>query len=998
MPAKAVRDRARKRSSSQVSAGAFLGLDPESVGLRTPLADDIRLVDRLLGEVLRDEKEGATVRVARRLYATSARLAEGNTPPGPPSALFEEIPELREPRLMRKVLRAFTILFQVMNVAEQKEIVRANRERQADMSGGAPRPESIAEAVARLAAEGVSAEWMQKLLDRIEICPTITAHPTEARRRAVMDKLLEIADGLAERAVPADVPRLDAPLDLVAASDRQLLRSLVALRNTDELRARRVRVQDEVRNSVYFFQRTILDVVTWLHDDMQAALARYYPGHQFRIPPFLRYHTWVGGDRDGNPNVTPEVTWGTLLYHKSVMLRQYERRVLALRRRLSLSSRLMDVGQELQESLERDRALLTLPGDYHERYAMQPYALKLSYVLRRLRATRRHLAALSDFRAEAPDFVAHPPAYASSHEFLEDLLIIQRSLRASRASVLAEEGSLPHLIAQVRTFGFHLASLDIRQHSKEHAEALDEILAAAGVTGEGTRYSSLSEDEKVRILTRELHSMRPLLPRDWRGSEKTTRALEVFEVIRHARRYISEHSVTAYIISMTHAVSDVLEVLVLAREAGLVRWVQGEDGTRALESEIDVVPLFETIEDLQGCDTLLRRLFSEKTYKLHLSARGRYQEIMLGYSDSSKDGGYLAANWNLQDTQSRLAQACRRANLDFRFFHGRGGTVGRGGGRASRAILSQPPGSFTGRIRFTEQGEVVSFRYSLRPMAHRHLEQIVNSVMLSAAADMPGLNLPLKGTGGETAASPRRRAELATFRQVMAEMAAHSRDVYRALIYDDPDFWRFYTRATPIAHISRLPITSRPTMRSGGALNALDDLRAIPWVFAWVQCRYVVPGWYGMGSGFEEYARRSPENLAILQRMYREWPFFRTVVDNAQLELVRTHLPTARLYASLVHPARLRNKFHKALVEEYERTCHWVLQVTGQKELLENAPVVQRTVALRNPAILPLNRLQVALMDLWERENQAELGPESPWYDAVLLSITGVAAGMQSTG
>ena len=444
---------------------------------------------------------------------------------------------------------------------------------------------------------------------------------------------------------------------------------------------------------------------------------------------------------------------------------------------------------------------------------------------------------------------------------------------------------------------------------------------------------------------------------------------------------------------MTHNVSDMLEVLVLAKEAGLVRWrpavapsndtpaTTSHPGELLLESDLDIVPLFETIEDLQNCDGMLKQLFADDTFRLHLAARGNFQELMLGYSDSSKDGGYLAANWNLQDTQDRLAAACRDAGVDFRLFHGRGGTVGRGGGRASRAILSQPKGSFTGRIRFTEQGEVVSFRYSLRPMAHRHLEQIVNSVIIALAEN-------------ETQAGVDRNHD--RFSPAMTSMAAHSRDVYRALVHEDPEFWDFYTRATPIAHISRLPITSRPASRGGGRLSGLEELRAIPWVFAWVQCRYVVPGWYGLGSALEAYATQSSKNQDDLREMYRVWPFFKTVVDNAQLELVRTHIPTATLYSSRVKPVELGRKFHESIISEFERSKKWVLDVTGQTELLENAPVVQRTVRLRNPAVLPLNKLQVALMELWEQQD--DKSHENPWYEAILLSITGIAAGMQSTG
>lgn len=975
-------------------APGFLGFDVDQYQLPPALSEDIRLLDSLLGEVLSHESDGQVTEVARGLYCEC--LADETVPVKSAGEILTRYPALRDPGIARKVLRAYTILFQMINTAEQKEIVRANRERQSNR--GDCRPESICEAVKRLAANGLSAERMQELLDRIDICPTITAHPTEARRRTVLDKLMGVADALAERHVSSASPRLDSPLDMPGVlAERKLRHNLTALWNTQELRARKVTVADEVNNSVYFFLRTILDVVPWLHQDLRVALQANYPGHKFRIGPFLRYHSWVGGDRDGNPNVTPEVTWSTLLYHKRVILGYYMDRLGDLKRELSLSSNLVPVTDELADGLKRDEQEITLPTEERERFAMQPYASKLTYMEHRLRHNMQQLDNLVDFRGESSSFTAQRPAYAKAEEFLHDLEVISESLVQGRAHLLAEEGPLPALVVQVKTFGFQLASLDVRQHSNEHAKVLDELFVAAGVLkpGDGL-YSELSEERKIELLARELRSPRPLLPRNWAGSESATRALEVFDVIRHARQYLSDKAVTCYIISMTHQVSDMLEVLVLAKESGLVRWrpakmPTGNEtpspdamfGALHLESDLHIVPLFETIEDLQHCDALLRSLTADSTFQLHLRARGNFQELMLGYSDSSKDGGYLAANWNLQDTQDRLAAACVDAGLDFRFFHGRGGTVGRGGGRASRAILSQPKGSFTGRIRFTEQGEVVSFRYSLRPMAHRHLEQIVNSVMIALAEN--------EKEGPEARSHDR-------YGPAMAEMAAISRKVYRSLVHEDPGFWDFYTRATPIGHISRLPITSRPASRSSAKLNGLDELRAIPWVFAWVQSRYVLPGWYGLGTALETYAKQDAKNLDQLRAMYREWPFFKTVVDNAQLELVRSHIPTAGLYASRVEPRELGERFHKDIVEEHERSCSWVLKVTQQEKLLDNSPIVQRTVKLRNPAILPLNMLQVAMMDLWEQQPEAERGPESTWYDAMLLSITGIAAGMQSTG
>ncbi len=950
---------------------SFLALDPHHHGLSQALADDIALLDRLLGEVLNDQGRPELTRLARQIFLEDESLD--------PATLTKRHPLLRDNSVMRKLLRAFTVLFQLINFAEQVEIIRVNRERQA-RAGTSPRTESIAEAVMRLKDSGLTADGMQALLHRVQISPTITAHPTEARRRSVIDKLLAIAECLVERAHPANLPRLDRPLNSTRAAERELRRHLTALWSTDELRSHKVTVQDEVANSLYFFEHTIFEVVTWLHDDLRTALAEAYPGREFEIPPMFRYHSWVGGDRDGNPNVTPDVTWHTLLSHKQMALRHYLRQVAALRREFSQSAQLAPPGEGLLRSIEADQAEIAVPAHLLERYRNEPYALKFQYIHARLEAALRHLDQLTDFRAEGPGFIPGPPAYRMSGEFLDDLNLIRDSLHHHGTCVLADEGRFANLLVQVQAFGFHLASLDVREHSAAHERAVDELLDGARVLAPGRRYAALGEAEKVRVLTRELSNPRPLVPREGDLSEATRRVLQVFEVIRHAQRYISVHSLQDYVISMTHGVSDVLEVLLLAKEAGLVRLVRGADGRPAVESDVNVVPLFETIEDLRSCDTLLGQMFSNAAYKLQLSARGRYQEIMLGYSDSSKDGGYLAANWALQEAQGRIAAACRRHRLSFRMFHGRGGTVGRGGGRANRAILAQPRGSFDGMIRFTEQGEVVSFRYSLPPMAHRHLEQIANAALLATADQDRGAGVRRDWEGA------------------MGKLAGKSREAYRAMVYDDPDFWRFYTQGTPIAHISQLPIASRPAARSGGALVGLEDLRAIPWVFAWVQCRYVAPGWYGLGAACEWFANQKAGNLALMREMYRDWPFFRTVVDNAQHELSRTHLPTGAMYAARVRPRRTAAHFQKSLEEEHARARHWVLQITGQAELLDNAPAMRRIIALRNPAVLPINKLQVALLDIWESGQLGGPESEAEWRRAILLSITGIAAAMQSTG
>ncbi|HZT40861.1 MAG TPA: phosphoenolpyruvate carboxylase [Chthonomonadaceae bacterium] len=954
-----------------MTVAPFLCLEPQNYALSEPLAGDIALLDRLLGRVLAEQEAPELLALARRLF-TEADEAD-------PLTLMERLPGLQDPNTTQRLLRAFTILFQLLNTAEQKEIVRVNRSRRAE-SGKTPRPESIAEAVLRLKETGLDARAIQALLDRIDICPTLTAHPTEARRRAVQDKLQAIAHWLVETTLPPGIPRLDAPLDTGGLAEEELRRALVELWQTDEIREYSLTVPDEVRNALYFFEHTILEVVPRLHDDLRAALQRAYPGSRFRIPPFLRYRSWVGGDRDGNPNVTPEVTWEAMIQHKQLALGHYIARVADLQREITLSARLHPVSEELLESLRRDGEIVAMSPARLRRFAHEPYGLKLRYMTARLTATRDRLTAPPEESGAALARDGASAAYPDAEAFLADLKLLQRSLRFCKADILADEGGLSHLITQVETFGFHLATLDIRQHSDAHEPIVAAMLAAASAIPSGVAYSALPEAEKARILTREICNPRPLTSRDWTAPADNLGVLGVFEVIRRAQREIGPEAVNTYIISMTHGISDVLEVLLLAKEAGLLRWSAGTKGENLLTSAIDVVPLLETIEDLDRADTFLRRLFANPAYQAQIRARGNYQEVMLGYSDSSKDGGYLAANWALHDTQARLAKVCRQAGITLRLFHGRGGTVGRGGGRANRAILSQPPGSFDGKIRFTEQGEVISFRYSLPPIAQRHLEQIVNAALLAAAES----------------GSPRK--ERKEWRTALAAMAARSREVYRALVYDDAEFWRFYTQATPIAHISRLPIASRPVFRPGKQLVGLDELRAIPWVFAWVQSRYTLPGWYGLGSALESFSAQSPDNLALLKRMYRDWPFFKTVVDAAQLELVRAHLPTAASYAARVVPKSLGRRIHAQIAEEYDRTLDWVLQITGQAQLLSHAPVVRSTVELRNPAVRPLSNLQVALLEFWSRGLEGKEAENGPWRDALLLSIAGIAAAMQSTG
>lgn len=946
-----------------------MNLQPELCALTGPLASDTIWLDQLLGELLTLKHKKHVIALARALYEEA--------PDADAKTLFERHPELRDPHTLVDVVRAITVLLQLINTVEQKEIVRINMQREV-MGESAPRPESLRDTIARLHAKGCSAEEVQSALMRIQICPTITAHPTEARRRSVLTKLIAVAEALTRASQAPETPHLDRPLSWRRLIEHELRHTLTALWDTSELRAAPYTAEDEVTNALYYFRHTILKVVPWVVNDLALALHEFYPDHTFEIPPLFRFHSWVGGDRDGNPNVTPELTWRALLLYRETALSHYLDQVRSLQQVLTESVKATPPSEALAKSLDHDAAMVAIPEVQRARYAQEPYALKLEYMAARLRASLAHLTELQDFRAEGPRFLARPPAYASSAEFQTDLELIADSLRANQSEATARWSPLAALLTQVRVFGFHLASLDIREHSAEHESAVGEILAAGGVLQDARAYSQLAENDRVRLLTRELSMPRPLLPRETSLSPHTSRVLEVFHVMRHANRYLSPNASTAYVISMTHGLSDVLEVMLLAKEVGLIR---GEPNGAGLQSDVDVVPLFETIHDLTVCDRLTHKLFRNPVYAAQLRARGGFQEIMLGYSDSSKDGGYLAANWALYDAQRRLARVSQHANVTLRLFHGRGGTVGRGGGRASLSILAQPPGSFSGRIRFTEQGEVVSFRYGLPPIAHRHLEQITGAVLTAVLRQPTG---------------PRR---LKQYYAAMERLAAASQKHYQHLVYGSPDFWHFYTQATPIAHIGRLSIASRPVMRPGKARAALQELRAIPWVFAWTQARFTVPGWFGVGTALETFCAKSPRQQALLREMYEKWTFFRMVVDNAELELARAHIPTARLYCTRVQPKALGERFYREIESEFERSVRWVLAAAGHDELLERARVVQRLVQMRNPIVLPLNKLQVALMEEWER-----ISPDAPTEErtaiqnAILLTIAGIAAGMQSTG
>ena len=876
------------------------------------------------------------------LHAAAARMLDGTA--APDERPLRNLP----PDELQHILKRLTIRFHLRNKAEQVHIARVNRRREREST--VPRPESIREAVLALAARGLSRDEVAALLAGLDIQPTLTAHPTETRRRAVLSKQRQIAACLTDRQSPDLTPAETARNESRA---RQLLALLLA---TDEVRAQRLDVLDEVRNGLHHLSTIIWDAVPAISRDIDDALAEAFARDEHDAPhtpgaPIapIRYRSWIGGDRDGNPNVTAAITRETLglLHHSARALWTTE--IEHLRRDLSVSGRRVPILPELLASLENEAA--DSPNDPESLRHLQhePFRVKLLHMRERLRRD-------DDYTAE---------------QLHTDLELIQRALFHAGLDEPASRGRVADLLVRSRAFGMHLAAVDIRQHSRVHETAVAEMLAAAGVDAD---YTALDEGARLDLLHAELALDRPLLSRRATLSDATRELLDVFELLAKtvtARR----DAIGSYVISMTSDRSDLLEVLLLMREVGLWRRVRTDAGHH-VESDLDIAPLFETVRDLAGSGQLMRDLFNDPVYREHLAARGGFQEIMLGYSDSNKDGGYWMANWRLHQAQADLARVCNDAGVTLRFFHGRGGTVARGGGRAHRAILAAPRESRSGRIRFTEQGEVITFRYTLPDIARRHLEQIVNATLLAAAS----ASVPTPDDGTDSASKP--------FDALMDAISDTSMRQYRALV-DHPDFWSWFLDSSPVLHIGQLPIASRPVSRPGTSLTH-DTIRAIPWVFSWTQMRANVPGWFGLGTAFESLVLTDPANLSLCQAAYRDGTTFRTFIDNAQQEMARARLPVAEAYS------RPGSETLRTVAAEFARAREAILTVTGQTELLDNNPIIQQSIRERNPDTDLINTLQIELM---HRCRETEDGPEREILQTLmLLSINALAAAMQSTG
>ncbi|MEO8858112.1 MAG: phosphoenolpyruvate carboxylase [Burkholderiaceae bacterium] len=925
-----------------------------------PLVEDIRLLGRLLGDVIRDQDGDETFNLIERIrkLSVSFRL---NADREADRTLKKLLTGLSGDQTV-SVIRAFTYFSHLANLAEDRHHVRRRNfhERAGDTQEG-----SIEVALSRLRWAGITPATIVETLAGSFVSPVLTAHPTEVQRKSILDAERDIAQLLVARdaiklrssSTPA---RKDALLPReLAANETQIQARVVQLWQTRLLRFTKLTVADEIENALSYYESTFLREIPKLYANLESELGAKH------IHSFLRMGQWIGGDRDGNPNVSAETLAHALRRQSEVALRHYLTEVHFLGTELSLSALLVDCSPEMRVLAERS-------PDTNEHRLDEPYRRALTGIYARLAAT---LKLLSGGEA-ARHAVAPQNPYAQASDFIQDLRTIQASLVAHHAAALATQRLHP-LLRAAEVFGFHLATVDLRQVSDKHENVVAELLAVSRVEAD---YGALGEDARRELLQRLLCDARPLRVIDHAYSELARSELAVFECARAMRERYGNESIRHYIISHTESVSDLLEVLLLQKETGLMHGTLDADARAALI----VVPLFETISDLHNAEPIMRGFYALPGIKALVQRGGAEQDVMLGYSDSNKDGGIFTSNWELYRAEIALVrlfdelsqEGGPKGHIRLRMFHGRGGTVGRGGGPSYQAILAQPPGTVRGQIRLTEQGEVIGSKYANPEIGRRNLETLVAATLEATL---------LQNT----------KPVSKDFLTTAARLSDESMAAYRGLVYETPGFTEYFFESTPIREIAELNIGSRPASRT--ASQKIEDLRAIPWGFSWGQCRLTLPGWYGFGSAVHSLlgvpGAPRKEQLALLQRMYRQWPFFRTLLSNMDMVMAKSDLALASRYAELVTNTRLRKKILSAIEAEWHLTSEALTLVTGNKQRLANNAALQRSMRHRFPYIDPLHHLQVELVRRY-REGQVDERVRR----GIHISINGIAAGLRNTG
>jgi phosphoenolpyruvate carboxylase len=908
-----------------------------------PMREDIRLLGTILGDTVREQNGDEVFDLVERARVGSFQVRRSEIDRAELASLFDGI----DVHKAIPVIRAFTHFALLANVAE--DIHRERRRAVHVAAGEPPQNSSLAATYLKLESAALDSATVADALTGALVSPVITAHPTETRRRTVFDTQHRITQLMRLRM------RGHAHTDDGRSIDVELRRHILTLWQTALIRLSRLKIQDEIETGLRYYPAAFFEVIPQVNAEVRTALQARWPDAQVLKQPILRPGSWIGGDRDGNPNVDADVVRLATSSASYTAFTRYFVELTALEEELSMSVRLVKISDELKALADT----CTEPARVDE-----PYRRALRVIHGRLTATA---AAILDRQPEH-ELDLGMDRYESPAELMADLDVIDASLRANGSGVLSDD-RLARLREAVHVFGFHLSGLDLRQNSEVHEEVMAELLAWAGVHPD---YLSLSEPDRVALLTAELATKRPLVSPGAELSEVARKELDITAAAARAVRVFGHEAVPNYIISMCQSVSDMLEAAVFLKEAGLL----DASGDQPY-CPVGVVPLFETIDDLQRGSAIMESVLDIPLYRAVIHARGEQQEIMLGYSDSNKDGGYLAANWALYRAELDLVEMARKTGIRMRLFHGRGGTVGRGGGPSYDAILAQPPGAVKGSLRITEQGEVIAAKYAEPTIAHRNLETLLAATLESTLLDVEGL-----GDAAEPAY------------QVLDDLAARAQRAYSALVHETPGFVEYFKASTPVSEIGSLNIGSRPASRK--PTTAISDLRAIPWVLSWSQSRVMLPGWYGTGSAFEDFvvdASEGEDRLAVLQDLYEKWPFFRSVLSNMAQVLAKADMGLAARYSELVEDESLRHRVFDKIVAEHDRTIKMHRLITGQDDLLADNPALARSVFNRFPYLEPLNHLQVELLRRFRAGDEDELVQRG-----ILLTMSGLATALRNSG
>ena len=908
-----------------------------------PLRNDIRLLGRILGDTVHEQEGDAVFAIVERVRQTAVRFARDGDP-----AARAELATLLDPLprdTTQAVVRAFSYFLQLANIAEDEHHIR--RRRAHDLAGSPPREGSLIHALDALAEARVSPDTIADFFAHALVAPVLTAHPTEVQRQSLIRNHRDIAHLLDQR------ERLHMTPEEEAENDLGLANAILTLWQSRMLRPVRLKVLDEVKNGISYFKETFFTELPRLYIQATQQLQKRYPEKIWALPPFFRVGSWIGGDRDGNPFVTADILREALRLQSAAALSHYLSEVHELGGELPLSNLLIQVTPELL-------ALAEHSTDQSPQRADEPYRRALSGIYARLAATARFLDDIEPVRHE----IGNAEPYVTPEALRADLKVLANSLKLNGSARLAG-GRLRRLLRAVQVFGFHLAPIDLRQNSDVHARTVAELLAAAGRCPD---YESLPEAERIKLLTEEIATPRPLYSPYLDYSEETRGELAIFFTARELRQKYGNAALPNCIISKTDGVSDLLELALLLKEAGLLL------PSEKPRLDVNIIPLFETIEDLQKSAATMDGIFKLPPYRTLIAGRGDEHEVMLGYSDSNKDGGFLTSGWELYKAEIELTQVFQQHGVRLRLFHGRGGSVGRGGGPSYHAILAQPAGAVSGQIRLTEQGEVISTKYGNPDTGRRNLEVLLAATLEASLTDHENQIEP---------AQP--------FHAVMDDLSARAFNAYRGLIYETPGFTTYFRQSTVVSEIASLNIGSRPASRK--ASDRIEDLRAIPWVFSWAQCRLMLPGWYGFGSAVDGYLANNPDGLATLRRMLKSWPFFRTLLSNMDMVLAKTDLAIASRYAELVADIELRERIFSRIKAEWELTRQHLLAIEEQDELLADNPMLLNSLKLRAPYMDPLNHLQVELL---KRHRAGDT--DERIARGIHLTINGIASGLRNSG